>query len=609
MNRQSRQNPHLLARNTSIVCFLGVALGLVLGASRGSASAVDDPRSMRRPNILLVMTDDQGYGDLGLHGNPILETPVLDRFAVQGARFDRFYVSPVCAPTRASLLTGRDHLRTGTWWVTRGYETMRADELTIAESLRDAGYATGIFGKWHNGAHWPETPQAQGFDEFLGFCAGHWNNYFDTTLQHNGAPEPTEGYISDALTDAAIEFIDEHREKPFFCYIPYNAPHAPFQVPDDVYDKYLAKGLDPKLASIYGMCENLDTNFGRLLDALETRGLVDETIVLFLTDNGPNSDRYNAGMLGRKGSVHEGGVRVPLLVRYPGVIPEGLVVEPIAQHIDLLPTLLEFAEVERPTEAPTLDGRSLVPLLTDLGAADDWTDRVLFTHQSRGGRVEVTPIAARTQRWRLVNTGRGDQLFDMQADPGQMSDVADEHPEVVERLRRAYQDWFAEVQTSASEPLPITIDERGGSTVRLPGHEADLGDGVRYFGRSGWAHDWITGWDEPGESFSWSLDVVTPGRYRVALLYRGDPENVGSTFQIRFNDESLTAVIDSAFASEPIRRPERVPRTEVYEHDWGRQDCGVLELTTGRGSLTVRAEEVQGDRVADVKGVELRRIP
>src|SRR5262245_21570995 len=180
-----------------------------------------------RPNLVLIVADDMGWGDVRSHGNDRLDTPVLDRLAADGARFDRFFVSPVCAPTRASLLTGRYHPRTGVAWVTRGLETMRSEELTLAEVLRDAGYATGCFGKWHNGAHYPHNPGGQGFDEFLGFCAGHWNNYFDTTLEHNGTPIKTNGYITDVLTDAAIAFIENQRGRPFFCYVPYNAPHGP----------------------------------------------------------------------------------------------------------------------------------------------------------------------------------------------------------------------------------------------------------------------------------------------------------------------------------------------------------------------------------------------
>ncbi len=193
-------------------------------------------QAQSRPNIVLILADDMGWGDMSSHGNPVVETPVLDRLAAQGARFERFYVSPLCAPTRASLLTGRYHLRTGVASVTSGLETMRSSEVTLAEVFKTAGYTTGAFGKWHNGAHYPENPEGQGFQEFLGFCGGHWTNYFNTALQHNGQMAKTSGYITDVLTDAALGFIEQNKTKPFLCYIPYNAPHGPFQVPDTYFN-------------------------------------------------------------------------------------------------------------------------------------------------------------------------------------------------------------------------------------------------------------------------------------------------------------------------------------------------------------------------------------
>jgi len=198
----------------------------------GCISNSDQPEKTNRPNVILILTDDQGWGDLNIHGNEKLSTPVIDQMASRGAQFERFYVSPLCAPTRASLLTGRYHLRTGTSWVSKGLENMRSNEVTLAEVFQEQGYKTGCFGKWHNGAHYPQHPNQQGFDEFIGFCAGHWNNYFSTTLEHNGIPYPTDGYISDVLTNEALKFIEKNKENEFFCYVPFNAPHGPFQVPD-----------------------------------------------------------------------------------------------------------------------------------------------------------------------------------------------------------------------------------------------------------------------------------------------------------------------------------------------------------------------------------------
>lgn len=219
-----------------------------------------------RPNVVLIVTDDQGYGDLGFHGNDLIETPVLDRLARESTRFENFMVCPLCSMTRASLLTGRYNLRTGCASVTRGLETVRSEEVTIAEVLREAGYATGCFGKWHIGENYPSHPNGQGFGEFFGMPQGHWDNYFDPKLEHNGNMVQTEGYITDVLTRAAMDFIETHRDEPFFCYLPFNAPHTPMQVADSYFDKYRARVTDDKVAAIYGMIENIDENVGRLLD-------------------------------------------------------------------------------------------------------------------------------------------------------------------------------------------------------------------------------------------------------------------------------------------------------------------------------------------------------
>ena len=319
------------------------------------------------------MTDDQGWGDVRSHGNPLLDTPVMDALARESARFENFYVSPVCAPTRASLLTGRYSLRTGTQWVTYGLETMRPEEVTLAEIFRDAGYATGLFGKWHNGSHYPSDPIGQGFQTFVGFAAGHWNNYIDAPLVANGRTIQTEGFITDVLTDSALAFIDRHRAEPFFAYVPYNAPHSPFQVPDRYFDAYTARGLDAKSAAVYGMVENLDDNLGRLLDRLDALGLTDDTIVVFLTDNGPNGERFNGHMRGIKASVHEGGSRVPLFVRWPGHIDPASGVREIAAHIDLLPTLAELAGIALP-DGLALDGVSLANALLGRSPGPDRPD-------------------------------------------------------------------------------------------------------------------------------------------------------------------------------------------------------------------------------------------
>ncbi len=581
----------------------------VLGPTSCRSMGHADEPSRGRPNVLLIMTDDQGWGDIRSHGNEAIETPVADTLADEGARFERFFVSPVCAPTRASLLTGRYHLRTGTHGVTRGYETMRSEEVTVAEALKQAGYVTGCFGKWHNGAHYPHHPKGQGFDEFLGFCAGHWNNYFDTTLDRNGRPVETQGYITDVLTDAACQFIEANRRRPFFCYVPYNAPHGPFQVPDRYFDKYKARGLDDQLACIYGMCENLDDNVGRLLRRLDELKLRDNTIVLFLTDNGPNSNRFNGQMKGRKGSVDEGGVRVPLFVRWPGRIEPRTEIPQIAAHVDLFATILELCAVPMPATLGQ-DGISLAPLLKR--QAQDWPDRMLFTFRSPGGKTANMLGAARTQRWRAVKGRRGWRLYDMAADPGQAHDLAGAEPEVLRSLRQAYEAKVQEVTQAGFDVIPTHVGYRHWPVVTLPGHEAFLepgaGKGISYVGASGWANDWITNWTDTGAYAWWPLKVVESGRFEVAVLYACAKAHLGTRLRVEVAGQAAEAIVDHVHDPEPISSPDRVPRGEVYEKTWAPLAVGTVELNPAETRLIVRVLEIPSGQACDIKAVRLRLL-
>lgn len=557
-----------------------------------------------RPNVLLILTDDQGYGDLGLHGNPHLKTPNLDRLGSTAIRFDRFYVSPLCAPTRASILTGRYALRTGVKGVSRGAETMPAEEVTLAESLRGAGYRTAYFGKWHNGEHYPYTPLGQGFDRSFGFQLGHWNNYFDTTLDRDGRPEKTRGYINDVLTDEVLRFLDEPGDAPFLAYLAYNTPHSPFQVPDAYFDRYKALGLDDRLACIYGMCANLDDNIGRMLGRLEDRGLRENTIVVFLTDNGPNGARFNAGMRGTKGSLHEGGSRVPCFLSWPARYREPRTVDRIAAHIDLLPTLLELCGVPCPTTFP-LDGRSLVPLLD--GDAADWPDRILFGQHQLPAPGRPLTGSLRTQQHRLVNEGRGWQLFDMEADPGQTRDIATEEPDRTRALVAAYEAWWAEIRTQADRPIPpIPVGHPRADTVVLPTPQARFDGGIRFSGKHP-NNAWLTGWESTDATVAWDLEVARPGRYRVSLEYLCPPEDAGGRVEARSGDRSIRIVV-APTAVRQVPSPDRFPRDEVYEMEWARQVVGVIDLEQGRQTLTLRALERPGRQVLELKSLILDRL-
>jgi len=584
--------------------FLRNMAGATLATGAFTAIPGCRTRPVRPTNVVLIMTDDQGWGDVHAHGNPAIDTPVLDRLASESVCFDLFYVSPVCAPTRASLLSGRYHLRTGVSWVTRGLETMRAGEVTIAGLFRKAGYATGCFGKWHNGAHFPHHPLGRGFDEFFGFCAGHWNNYFNTHLEKAGQMVETNGYITDVLTDAALDFIERNAQRPFFCYVPYNAPHSPFQVPDKYFDKYKAKGLNDKDACIYGMVENIDDNVGSILQKLQELGLSEDTIVLFLTDNGPNGERFNGQMRGIKGSVHEGGGRVPLFIRWPQHLPAGRLVRPIAAHIDLLPTLLDLCHIPVPDDLQ-LDGLSLAPLMT--GDDRDWPDRLLFTHQSRHGEVALGPGAVRSQKYRMTTDGQRWELYDLITDPCQKVDISAQEPGVAAYLRKAYETWYANVTNPTPERLPIPVGYEQAPAVQLPAPEAYLQGEVSYKGGHGWANDWITNWKSPEDRIAWDLEVVRGGDFQVTLWYTCPSHDLGAVLRVQTDSAHIDASVLQAHDPVPLPSPDRVPRGEVYEKVWAPLAMGLLHLEKGRQRLVLAARSIPGQQVMDLKSLTLER--
>lgn len=559
-------------------------------------------KKSKTPNIICILTDDQGWGDVGIHGNPYLQTPTLDALARSGARLNRFFVSPVCAPTRASLLTGRYHPRTGTHGVTRRRETMRADEITIAQILHNHGYATGCFGKWHNGAHYPYHPNGKGFDEFFGFCAGHWNNYFNTILEHNGHEVKTEGYIADVITDKAIRFIHDHKQQPFFCYIPYNTPHSPFQVPQSYFQKYKSMRLDDVTASVYAMCENIDDNIARILHTLEQYQLEQDTIVMFMCDNGANSNRFNGNMRGRKGSLHEGGMRVPCFVRWSGHIQAGQCLDELAAHIDILPTILGFCNIQIPDNLET-DGKDLSPLLLQI--TSQWPDRMLFDTWYQKGTV-------RTNRYRLVIEKETVELYDMLCDPSEKSDISNLQPQKAMRLKKAYTAWYQEVTKKGFKSLPVPIGYKQWPRVELHGHEAFLHknpnqSGISYNHPAGWANDWVTNWSDIRAYPWWPVDIIEDGFYELALKYTCPTEDIGADIELKINDTTLEGKITQEYDPPYKPSPDRVPRKEVYEKTWNVLNMGSLFLKTGKKRLKIKALSKPGKQVMELKSVIVQR--
>lgn len=540
----------------------GLAIfSLLTYSCRSKTEPASIPESPSRPNVLLIITDDQGWGDISSHGNDSIFTPNLDKLASQSYRFDRFYVSPVCAPTRASLLTGRYHLRTGVHGVTGRREVMRNTEFSIAEIFKSQDYRTSYFGKWHNGAQYPHNPVGQGFEYFFGFCAGHWNNYFDTHLEFEGEMIKTKGYISDVLTDSAIAEIQRHKNIPFFQYISFNTPHSPFQVPDQYFNKYRKKGFDNKTAAIYGMVENIDDNVARLLKTLEETGLTEKTIVIFMSDNGPNSWRYNGNMRGKKAWVDEGGVRVPFFMKIPWLNDKEILIKEMTAHIDILPTLVNLCGLELPVGLE-LDGIDLSPYIYD--RRDKIPGRFIYTDRGLGLK---RPWAIRSNKY-LLAVKKDTFLYDLETDPYQKKNIAKDHLRIVENYINRYNRWYNEVTAFGLTPPPIEIGHLKAPVIRLPAHEAKRSHHVNFKEGHGWANDWFINFKNPKDSISWTVKVIKEGEYDVLVLLNSPKENIGRELILTSNVIMKKQALEKAYFAQEIPSRDRVERKEVYERDW-----------------------------------------
>jgi arylsulfatase len=448
--------------------FLGLALAAFLSGPAWAEPA--EPWEGRRPNIIFLLTDDQGYGDLSCHGNPVLRTPHLDRLHDEGVRYTDFHVSPTCSPTRAALLTGRHEFKNGVTHTIYERERLTLQATTVAQVLKAAGYTTGIFGKWHLGDEPDHWPNQRGFDEMFIHGAGAigqsypgscgdvpGNTYFNPVLLHNGRFVKTTGYCTDVFFRQALRWIESVKgRKPFFCYLPTNAPHAPLEVRPEDGKRYAGTVKDPQVAKFFGMIANIDDNVGRLLSKLREWGIERDTLVVFMNDNGGTAgvSVFNAGMRGAKVTPWLGGTRAASFWRWPGTLTPGDV-NRLAAHIDFFPTVAELVGAKLPDAVRAqVEGRSLVPLMRDPKAA--WADRLLFTHVGRwpqGAKPAAYKYAhcsVRSPRWHLVSDARDGkkqwQLFDVPADPGEKTDVADKHPEVIQALDAAYDRWWDSVQ-------------------------------------------------------------------------------------------------------------------------------------------------------------------
>lgn len=560
-----------------------------------------------RPNVIVILADDQGWGDLSFIGNTNLKTPHIDSLAKSGASFNFFLVCPVCSPTRAEFLSGRYYPRTGVRSTSSGGERMNAEERTIADAFKAAGYATAAFGKWHNGAQGPYHPNARGFDEFYGFCSGHCGDYFGPVLEHNGRLVQGRGFVADDFTTHALEFIDGHRDQPFFVYLAFNTPHSPMQVPDLWFDRFkdsriplrgpvaAEENLEHTRAAL-AMCENIDANVGRLLAKLYELAINEDTIVVYFSDNGPNGPRWNGGLRGIKGSTDEGGVRSPLFIRWPKMINPGRQVTQLAAAIDLLPTLLDLVDVPRVGTKP-LDGESLKPFL--IGDANKVSERAIYSHWN--GAVSV-----RTQRFRLDAQGR---LYDMHIDPSQQRDVSRKRPQITAELRAQVARWKREILPSDERDVrPFEIGYPGSVLTILPAADGQPHGGIvrsNQFPNS----SFFTHWTSVDDSITWDVDVCESGTYQAAIYYTCPAADVCATVELSLADRSATAVVSHPH-DPPLRGSEhdRVPRQESYIKDFITLELGAIELPRGQSVLKLRAPAVPGNQVMDFSLLALERV-
>ena len=511
----------------------------------------------KKPNVILILTDDQGYGDLGCHGNDVIRTPNLDKLHSDSLRLTDFHAWPCCSPTRAALLTGNNAVRTGSWSTTGGRFIPRKEFVMVSDVFGGSGYNTAMFGKWHQGDNYPYRSQDRGFQEVVCHEGGgisqvpdYWgNDYFDDVYLHNGKRKRYKGYCTDVFFDEAMSFIEKNARPtgsgqengPFFCYISTNTPHSPSIVAERYRKLYEDDPRVPNV-SFYGMITNIDENVGRLRRKLNELGIEDNTILIFMTDNGTaggvgrNGTGHNSGMKGRKGSVHEGGHRVPCFVRWPSKgMMGGKDIGEMTSCIDLLPTLIELCDLKAP-EGARFDGISIASLLT--GEVTELPERSIPVTYAYGTPGKWSGVIL-NKKWRLLG---GKQLYDISIDPGQTTDVAAKHPEVVARLRADYEKWWAEMEglTLARSRIPVGSDAM--DRVKLdcqtwqvgipPWRQGDVVQGKRHNG-------------------VWLLDVMRDGDYEITL--RRWPEETGYPITAVPKLDECEFLKDCAWVSSRLR--------------------------------------------------------
>ncbi len=506
-----------------------------------------------KPNVIVVITDDQGYGDLGCTGNPYIKTPNIDKFYDESVRLSDFHVSPLCTPTRGAIMSGNRPLRNGAWATCWGRSILSSDEVTIADLFKEDGYRTALFGKWHLGDNYPYRPMDRGFEHVVAHKGGgvgqtpdFWgNNYFDDTYFHNGEPVKHEGYCTDVWFEEADKFIRENVEKPFLAFITTNAPHSPYLVAD----KYsLQYRNNPEIVhpEFYGMITNIDENFGKLRKTLSELDIEDSTILIFMTDNGSSgcgllddkefvTTGYNAGMRGVKASYYDGGHRVPFFMRYPkGNLTGGIDVEDMAFHIDMLPTLCAMCGID--TRHLKKDGIDIGEIIKGNKDADPTRTEFIQIRQSAEPPLKWSN-AVINKEWRLIF---GEELYHIPTDPGQRNDVADKYPEIVAEMRQKHEDWWGEIEGELSEISHMSLGSKQENPTRL--------DSMDIMGDVTWSQQKVA--EAKRASGSWAVRFDEVGKYEFRL--KRWPDELPLAIAETMPEEALKNLAQYQ-AAEPIK--------------------------------------------------------
>ena len=551
--------------------------------------------STEKPNIIIFLSDDQGWGDLNLNGNPNLNTPNIDGIGANGAIFERFYVSPVCSPTRAELLTGKYFVRSGVRGVTQGYERIDLGHTLMSDFFEDNEYKTGLFGKWHNGSQPPYHPNTRGFDEFYGFTSGHWGNYFSPILERNSKIVRGKGYISDDITNKAITFIKNSKD-PFFTFISFNTPHSPMQVPSSYLEnkkvikqgRYKDKENVLKTKAALSMVENLDYNVGRVLDSLKKYKKYENTIVIFFSDNGPNGYRWNNDLKGRKGSTDEGGVRVPFLIQWPKGIKKATKVNQITSVMDVFPSLIELTNLKSEIK---FDGESFVKNINNPKTLDD--NRKIFSYW--GNKISI-----RNNNFILDSD---DNLYNLNSDLEQLNPL-DSFSSIYTELKSAKKKWedlFVINYQKKKNKRAFTVNYSEQIDTHLPARDAKINGKLK---RSS-IHpndSFIENWIDMNDFIFWEIDVMEKSSAEVELYYTLPEESIGTKIAIEYQNEFYEKVLNEPYDSELFGQDyDIIVRSESYNKEFKKINMGKIKFDKGKSILKLKTLNKVGKKSIDFR--------